>query len=98
MATRTSSTEESRSDESLRSSLPPAESFEFADDDGHSYEQSRALLDEDIEKQTPLEDVPPQSVTEGAEYFISTRTKLSFLAFYFTLNLVGGMVATYKAG
>jgi len=42
--------------------------------------------------------VPPQSVTEGAEYFISTRTKLSFLAFYFTLNLVGGMVATYKAG
>jgi len=97
MAARTSSTEGSRSDESLRSSLPSAESFEFVDDDSHVHEQSRTLLNQDIEKQSPLENVPPQSVTEGAEYLISTRTKLSFLGFYFALNLVGVMSATYEA-
>lgn len=67
-------------------SLPPAESFEINDE---SHEQRQGLLSEDIEKQIEaVEVLPPQSVKQGAEYLVSTRTKLSFLGFYFALNLV----------
>lgn len=65
--------------------LPPAEAFEMVEDE--ATEQSHGLLSEDLEKQLD-EDIPPQSVTEGAEYLISTRRKLIFLAVYFALNLV----------
>lgn len=65
--------------------LPPAEAFEMVEDE--AAEQSHGLLSDDLEKQFD-EDIPPQSVTEGAEYLVSTRRKLIFLAIYFALNLV----------
>lgn len=81
MEPKLSMTDEFRS----HSSLPPADSFEINDDVN---EQRQGLLSGDLEKQSEVEEVLPQSVTQGAEYAVSTRTKLSFLGFYFALNLV----------
>jgi hypothetical protein len=71
-----------------QNNISPVEPFEIVDDQGN--EQSRSLLSEDVEKQNVEEADISQSVTEGAEYLVSTRTKLSFLGFYFLLNLVSG--------
>lgn len=79
-------TEDVRPQDHAREDLPPAESFEILENEGD--EQSRGLLSDDLEKQVAVEEIPPQSVTEGAEYSVSTRKKLSFLGFYFLLNLV----------
>lgn len=67
-------------------SLPSIESFEFADNEQD--EQNRGLLSDDLEKQPRNDEAKSESVKEGAEYLISTRTKLMFLALYFALNLV----------
>lgn len=69
-----------------KESLPPAESFEIIDNE--ATEQARGLLSDDLEKQPSPEEKAPESVKEGAEYSISTQTKLAFLAIYFALNLV----------
>ncbi|KAL1305403.1 hypothetical protein AAFC00_002291 [Neodothiora populina] len=67
--------------------VSPSPSEQFNITDQEQDEQRLGLLSEDVEKQSIPAEVKAESVKEGAEYLVSTRKKLSFLAIYFALNL-----------
>lgn len=61
------------------------ESFDSIDYPEYEHDK---LLGDDVEKQEYPGQSSPQDMKDGAEYAVSLRKKMAFLAMYFTLNLV----------